>query len=132
MTATRERPWWQTVPSHLESQSGWSLQITEADHEANEFRCLGGATWDTKAERDAAFDAIPESKTADRETDDFSWIVDVLDEDGFSIVADREIDEHVVLELLGDSSIESLRERAIERETVGRAIGEAFVAAQHG
>lgn len=111
---------------------GWSLQITEADHEANEFRRLGGATWDTKAERDAAFDAIPASSTADRASDDFSWIVDVLDEDGFSIVADREIDEDVVLELLGETSIEDVRQRAIERETVGRAIGEVFVAAQHG
>jgi hypothetical protein len=118
--------------SHKTSESGWSLQITEADHEANEFRCLGGATWDTKAERDAAFDAIPASTTADSSVDDFSWMVDVLDEDGFSIVADREVDEHVVLGLLGDSSIEALRERAIERETVGRAVGEAFVEALHG
>lgn len=115
-----------------QSDAGWSLQITEADHEANEFRCLGGATWNTKAERDAAFDAIPASTTADSAVDDFSWMVDVLDEDGFSIVADREIDEHVVLGLLGETSIEDLRRRAIERESVGRAIGEAFVAAQYG
>jgi len=128
MSADRD----QRLPSHKTSESGWSLQITEADHEANEFRCLGGATWDTKAERDAAFDAIPASETADRAVDDFSWMVDVLDEDGFSIVADREVDEHVVLELLGASSIEELRERAIEREALGRAIGEAFVEAQHG
>jgi hypothetical protein len=99
---------------------------------ANEFRCLGGATWDTKAERDTAFDAIPTSETSNREVDDFSWIVDVLDEDGFSIVADREIDEHVVLELLGSNSIEDLREQAIERETLGRALGEAIVKAQYG
>lgn len=112
-----------------EKTTGWSLQITEADHHANEFRCLGGATWDTKAERDAAFDAIPASTTADSAVDDFSWMVDVLDKDGFSIVADREIDEETVLSLLGNDSIEDLREQAIERETLGRAIGEAWVAA---
>lgn len=120
------------MPSQNTSAAGWSLQVTEADHEANEFRCLGGATWGTKAERDAAFDAIPASTTADSSVDDFSWMVDVLDEDGFSIVTDREIDEETVLGLLGSGSIEELRRVAIEREAFGRAIGEAFVEARHG
>jgi hypothetical protein len=94
----------------------WALQITEADHHANEFRCLGGAAWPTKAERDAAYAAIPESETSDRSTDDFTWIVDLLAEDGWSIVGDREIDKDVVLALLGGDSIEELRAAAVERE----------------
>lgn len=110
----------------------YMLQITEADHEANEFRVLGGAAWTTKAERDAAFAAIPESTTSDRATDDFTWIVDVLADDEFSIVADKEIDEDVVLTLLGASSIEDLRAAAIEREALGRAIAEAYVAKRYG
>lgn len=106
----------------------WALQIIEADHEANEFRTLGGAAWPTRAERDAAFATIPASTTSDPATDPFTWIVDVLDEDGFSIITDREIDVEIVLELLGETSIEEVRERAIEREAVGMEIAARFVA----
>lgn len=102
----------------------YALQITEADHEANEFRTLGGAAWPIKAERDAAYAAIPESSTSDRSTDPFTWIVDLLDDDGFTIIGDKEIDESTVLRLLGGDSIEVVREAAIEREA--RAMAAAF------
>lgn len=115
------------APSN-DSAPVWALQITEADHEANEFRTLGGAAWTTCAERDAAFAAIPASTTADSSIDSFSWMVDVLDEDGFSIVADREVDVETVLELLGERSIEDVRARAIERDVVGRAIAQHYTA----
>ncbi|MBJ7469734.1 MAG: hypothetical protein JHD16_00450 [Solirubrobacteraceae bacterium] len=91
----------------------YALQVTEADHQADEFRTLGGAAWLTRAERDAAFAVIPEAPdegaTAPR-----TWIVDVLDGE-FSIVADRCIDEATAMDLLGVDSLDELRARAIKR-----------------
>lgn len=110
----------------------WALQITEADHEANEFRTLGGAAWSSRAERDAAFAAIPESQTSDLATDPFTWVVDVLDADGFSIVTDRVVDVETVLVLLGEASIEDVRARAIEREAVATEMASSFVAGLGG
>jgi hypothetical protein len=108
----------------------YALQITEADHEANEFRCLGGAAWPTKAMRDEAYASIPESETSDRSTDDFTWIVDLLDDDGFSIIGDKEVDEWVVLKLLDGDSIEGLRTQAIEREAAAMAEAGRILEAQ--
>lgn len=87
----------------------WTLEITEADAVDNVFRALGGASWLTQAERDAAFETIPVGAVSP-EGARYSWIVDVLDSEN-DIDTEREIDEATAKRLLGVDDLEPLRAR---------------------
>jgi len=94
------------------------LQITEANHDENEFFTLGGAGFDTEAERAANLSRIPRidpSHSCEDPAVPRCYIVDVLDPDGFSIVDNIEVSEQTAHELLGVDDFEPLRagERAM-------------------
>ena len=89
----------------------YNIAIVEANHTQNEFYTLGGAGWQTEAERDAELARIPafehDCAAAER-----CYIVDILDPaDGWSIVGDREISEETAHVLLGVEDFEALREQ---------------------
>lgn len=69
------------------------LRVTYCDTLNNRFLTLGGAAWETRHERDAAFASIPTCKG------DSPFIVDVEDEEG--IVDDRQVSAVTVSLLLG-------------------------------
>ncbi|GAA1992611.1 hypothetical protein GCM10009718_32900 [Isoptericola halotolerans] len=91
----------------------YCLQITEANHDEDQFFTLGGAGWDSAHDRQVAIDSIPrlehdcEDPTVRR-----CYIVDVLDPvDQFTIDDNFEIDEATAHTLLGVEDFEPLRER---------------------
>ncbi|ROR97827.1 hypothetical protein EDD28_2436 [Salana multivorans] len=91
--------------------TGYGLQITEANHDENEFFTLGGAIFDTAEERQASIDALPRfvHDCAD-ESVRRCYTVDVLNEDGWSIVDNIEVSETTAQELLGTSDFEPMRQ----------------------
>jgi hypothetical protein len=91
------------------------LQITEANHTENQFFTLGGAGFDTEAERQANLATIPAFEH-DCDAGDRCYILDILDpDDEFSVVDDFEISESTAHRLLGVEDFEPLRaqERAL-------------------
>lgn len=91
--------------------TGYGLQITEANHDEDEFFTLGGAIFDTAEERQASIDALPRfvHDCADPSVRR-CYTVDVLDEDGWSIVDNIEVSETTAQELLGTSDFEPMRQ----------------------
>ena len=87
------------------------LQITEANRTENQFFTLGGAGFDTEAERQANLATIP-AYDHDCDANDRCYMLDILDpDDDFSIVDEREISEATARALLGTDDFEPLREQ---------------------
>lgn len=82
------------------TETNWYLQVTYADHLGNEFLTLGGAGWPTKAERDAEFASIPEAPDPGPAADG-TYILDVIESDGYTHSADKIISEATAHALLG-------------------------------
>lgn len=80
----------------------WYLQITLADHEANEFRCLGGAGF-TKADTLRRFAAIPAVPKAAPDAP-FDLVLDLMDSAG-DIIDDKHISVQTAAALLGPEFI---------------------------
>jgi hypothetical protein len=87
------------------------LQITEANHTENQFFTLGGAGFDTEAERQANLATIP-AHDHDCAANDRCYMLDILDpEDEFSVVNEFEISEATAHTLLGVEDFEPIRVR---------------------
>lgn len=93
------------------------LQLTEANHDENEFFTLGGAGFLTETDRQASIDRIKASVDLtghDCEDPEVHrcYLIDVLDPaDQFTQIDNFEIDEDTAHEVLGVADFEPLRER---------------------
>lgn len=82
------------------------MQVTLADHAANEFRCLGGAGWPTMAETRRRFKAIPSVPEAAPDAP-FDIVLDLMD-GAYDIVDDKYISVETAATLLGPEAVEGL------------------------
>lgn len=96
------------------------IQITEADHNADAFHTLGGAGFRNVRETRENWKSIPEHP---REEDaPFTYVADLLDADGQTIVEDKTISAATAARLLGRPLEEARREAVVEQEqAVARA-----------
>lgn len=76
------------------------LQIVFADHQANEFRTLGGAGFTTMAETRRRFREVPADDAADPKSDAANLILDLCDKDG-DILDDKYITRATAADLMG-------------------------------
>lgn len=96
------------------------LQIVEANHVDDQFYTLGGAGFETAAERAENLMQIPAFEH-DCDADDRCYILDFLDEE-MSITDDREISAQTAMELLGVDDLGPLRES--EKQMVNLVIAD--------
>lgn len=97
----------------------YGLQITEANHDENQFFTLGGILVDSIEERDAEAAQIPKFDH-DCDSGTACYMLDLLEEDGFSTADGFEISKETALTLLGVADLEPLRES--ERALFGLAL----------
>lgn len=101
----------------MSTQQMFLLQLTEANHDDNEFYTLGGAGFLSEAERQASIDRIKASADLtghDCEDPDVHrcYLIDVLDPaDQFTQLDNFEIDETTAHEVLGVDDFGPIRER---------------------
>lgn len=91
----------------MDTRTPRRLEIAFADHRDNRMIILGGAAWDTLAEQERHFDALPAVEVSD-------FIVDFYDDDG-SIDRDKCVSQATVETALG-APIAELIERGRRRE----------------
>lgn len=77
------------------------LQVTLADHKANEFRTVGGAGFLTMAETRRRFREVPFAPDSDPAVDDYTLVLDLLDRNS-DILDDKIISKATAEALLGE------------------------------
>jgi hypothetical protein len=85
------------------------MQVVEANHADNAFYTLGGAGFLTEAETLARFKEIPEGPEPDPNSDEPTYMLDLLDED--AAIDDKRITAATARQLLG-ADLNELREKA--------------------
>lgn len=120
-----------TTETTAPASSAYLLQLTEANHDDNEFYALGGAGFLTQAERQASIDRIrAASDLTGHSCQDpdvhHCYVIDVLDPaDQFTVVDNFEIDEQTAHDVLGVADFEPLRTR---ERTALAAVADAVLA----
>lgn len=95
--------------TRLSEKCAGYVSFVYVDEGRNEFLTLGGAGWLSEAEVHAAFDALPTAA----DTQD-NIVADLLDEDGVTILRDKEVARATAEAMLGES-FEALYSRAVEK-----------------
>ena len=108
------------------------LQVTEANHTRDEFYTLGGAGFESEAERAEEIAKLPRDLGPHScETGNRCYLVDVLDgEDGFSVLESIEVTEETAHALLGIEDFEPIRQA--QDAAVAGLLAESGSEAKHG
>lgn len=98
------------------NESAARIEIAYADHRDNRMIIVGAAAWETMAEQEAHFAALPEIEDSD-------FIADFYDEEG-SITKDKYVSAETVAFVMGQPIEELIEAGRAREDELSRQLGE--------